>query len=163
MIYRARSELERGSRARARHAYTPIAITLSAWEQKVGNSLAMFHRLIITVRRGRGSPPLHPSANYSYGSPRLINDTANRARYRVPRIISVAVSRGCCIIPRPRATCPRKVSITRRVFFSPISLSLSLSLRKEETTTPRMIDVFSFSRNVFSIIIGECEFTRGNA
>lgn len=107
----------------------PIAITLS---------LSLSRRLGTKGRKFPGNvppanyhcspwprPPTPSSSNYSYGSPRLINDTANRARYRVPRIISVAVSRGCCIIPR--ATCPRKVSITRPPpsFFPQISLSLS--------------------------------------
>lgn len=96
-------------------------------------------------------PPTPSSSNYSYGSPRLINDTANRARYRVPRIISVAVSRGCCIIPR--ATCPRKVSITRPPpnFFPQISLSLSSERR---TTQQGYRPSFSFS------IIIESEFLR---
>lgn len=85
-------------------------------------------------------PPSSSSSNYSYGSPRLINDTANRARYRVPRIISVAVSRGCCIIPR--ATCPRKVSITRppSSFFPQISISLSLSSERRTTQQGYRLD-----------------------
>lgn len=82
----------------------------------------MFHRLIITVRRGRElspSPTPSPPANYSNGSPRLINDTRTSCSiHRGSPVISVEISARMCRAIYP--TRERHLRVEKSFFYLPI-------------------------------------------